>query len=147
MTKQIRVVTLENLEPKLVCYNLDHDHTVARVFPRILSLPNGQQHGEFLTREIPDSVTFLAKEIKTVPASMLGCEEIKHALNPENGQKARLRQRGDVICQDVSEDEQQPVAAPSTDAPAEVVNASAKQQRDRARHVSGSQATLDEKKD
>lgn len=148
MTNQIRVVTLENLEPRLVCYNLDHKHTVARVFPRILNLPNGQQHGEFETRELPDSVTFLAKEVKSVPASVLDCEEIKHALKPENGQAARLRQRGDVVCQDVPDaEEPKPAAAQSSDAPTEVVNASAKKQRDNARQVSGTQATLDEKKD
>lgn len=146
MTNQIRVVTLENLEPRLVCYNLNHEHTVARVFPRVHVLPNGQQHGEFVTRALPDSITFLAKEIKTFPASVLGCEEIEHALNPKNGQKPRLRQRGDVISQDVAEPAEAAAAA-SPDAPAEIVNTTAKKARDAARLVTGSQATVEEKKD
>ncbi len=145
MTNQIRVVTLENLEPRLVSFNLNHEpgHTVARVFPRVMNLPNGQSHGEFVTRALPDSVTFLAKEIKTVPASYLGCEEIEHALKPKNGQKPSLRQRGDVVSQDVAEK----AAAPSADVQAEVVNSTTKKMRDATRQIPGSQAIVEEKKD
>lgn len=145
MTNQIRVVTLENLEPRLVCFNLNHqpEHTVARVYPRVTVLSNGQSHGEFVTRALPDSVTFLAKETKTVPASFLGCEEIEHALKPKDGSKPRLRQRGDVVVQEAA----QPAVAASADAPAEIVNTAAKKARDAARQVTGSQAIVEEKKD
>lgn len=140
MAEKIRVVTLENLEPKLACYNLDHaSHKVARVFPQVTELKNGTLHGVFVQKLLPDSVTFLAREIKTLPATVLECDEIKSALAPNaHGVKPRLRQRGDVLEADSAE------AAPAAqDSPPEVVNSAAKRSRDAARVVTSPQANVE----
>lgn len=135
MAEKIRLVTLENLEPKLVCYNLDHNHTLARTFPRVAVLANGQEHGHSVELQLPDSVTFLAREVKTLPASILECDEIKSALDPRaHDAKPRLRQRGDVI----EESDASDLAAPL-----EVVDTPARKARESARSVLGSKATLE----
>lgn len=139
MAENNRLVTLENLEPRLACYNLDHNHAIARTFPRVTVLPSGQSHGHFVEKKLPDSVTFLAREVRTLPASVLGCPEIASALKPSlHGVKPRLRQRGDVI------EHTAEAAAPSrsASAPNEVVDAAAKKSRDVARSVLGSKATV-----
>lgn len=138
MAEKIRLVTLENLEPRLVCYNLDHPkHRVARLFPQVVTLPNGDQHGSFASRSLPDSVTFLAREIKTLPETVLECGEIKSALSPAaHGGKPRLRQRGDVIEDDAAD-------AATQDSPVEVVNSATKRTRDAARVVTSAQASVE----
>lgn len=143
MAEKIRLVTLENLEPRLVCYNLDHNHALSRTFPRVAKLANGQEHGHFVELKLPDSVTFLARETKTLPATVLECDEIRSALEPrEHGVKPRLRQRGDVIEQDADAAATE-VPSAESDPPGEVVNAATRKARDSARSVLGSKANVE----
>lgn len=144
MAEKIRLVTLENLEPRLACYNLDHNHTLPRTFPRVAKLDNGQEHGHFVSVDLPDAVTFLAREVKTVPASVLECEEIRSALEPrEHGVRPRLRQRGDVIEAEAVVDVSAPPEAAPDDVPGEVVNTPARKARDAARSVLGTKANIE----
>jgi hypothetical protein len=145
MAEKIRLVTLENLEPRLACYNLDHDHAVVRRFPQVAELADGTAHGHFVDKALPDSVTFLAREIKTLPASILECDEIKSALLPMTpGVKPRLRRRGDIL-EPGDRNATVPIRTEqgTQDAPSEVVNTTAKKARDAARSVIGSQATVE----
>ncbi len=146
MTDQIRTVTLENLEPRMVCYNLDHKHAVARMFPRVTELANGQAHGDFVELKLPDSVTFLAKEKRSLPASILECDEIRSALEGLNGVK-RLRKLGDIVVHETASPAVGNVPAADGNAPAEAVNAAAKKNRDAARSVVGTKALVEENKD
>ena len=150
MADKIRTVTLENLEPRMVCYNLDHNHALPRLFPRVAKLANGQEHGHTVEVRLPDSVTFLAREVKTMlPASILECDEIASALAPRgHGERPRLRQRGDVIESDAAEeaaDVSTTANSADADAPREVVNTPARKAREAARSVLGTGGAVVEK--
>ena len=80
------MITLKNTTKRMRTYNLDRHHGKVRKFPQIRNLANGGSIGEIVKRKLPDSITFLAREIKSkhdgkpLPASIKECPDIKAAL-------------------------------------------------------------------
>lgn len=73
-------VVLMNKTRRMLVVNLTRKEAKRRKFPVIRKLKNGASVGEFTTRLCPDSITFLAKERKPVPAEYLSIPEIRNAL-------------------------------------------------------------------
>ncbi len=75
-------VALKNLERRMATYNLAHPaHTKTRKFPVVTQLKNGSSIGRMQPKACPDSLTFLAKEIRAgLPDTILLCPDVKAAL-------------------------------------------------------------------
>ena len=83
MAKQNRgTVTLENLERRMVVYNLAHPaHTRVRKIPQVQELKGGKSIGVFVKKRLPSSITFLARERKScLPDTIVQCPDIRAAL-------------------------------------------------------------------
>lgn len=76
-----QTVLIQSTQRVMTVFNLDRSSRKKRVFPVVRTLKNGTSVGVMEAKLLPDSITFLAKERKEVPATVLTAPEIAQAIS------------------------------------------------------------------